>query len=89
MKVAYGAFLSAFLLAAPLSAFEVKNPQSEESRLKIELEAESAQVQQDFDTYVRNLATAARRNVDSPPEKPDRVKELQAKALNPIVLFRW
>ena len=57
--------------------------------MKIELDPEPAQIQQDFDTYVRDLATAARRDVDSPPEKKDRVKELQAKALNPFVLFRW
>ena len=89
MKAAHAVFLSVFLMSLPASAFEVKNPQREEPRLKIELEAEPAQIQQDFDTYVRDLAMAARRDVDSPPEKKDRVKELQAKSLNPIVLFRW
>jgi hypothetical protein len=89
MKVAHIAFLPVFLWALPVSAFEVKNPQREEPRLKIELEAEPAQTQQDFDNYVRELAAAARRDVDTPPEKKDKVKELQAKALNPVVLFRW
>ena len=89
MKVAHIAFLPVFLLTMPVSAFEVKNPQSEEPRLKIELEAESTQVQKDFDNYVQDLAAAARRDVDSPPEKKDKVRELQAKALNPVVLFRW
>ena len=89
MKVAHVAFLSIFLMALPASAFELKNPQREEPRLKIEIDAESTQMQKDFDNYVQELAAAARRDVDSPPEKKDRVKELQAKALNPIALFRW
>lgn len=89
MKLAHAAFFFALLPALPASAFELKNPKSEESRLKIELDPGPAQLQQDFDAYVRDLATAARRDVDSPPEKKDRVKELQAKALNPVVLFRW
>jgi hypothetical protein len=46
-------------------------------------------VQRDFDRYVQELAAAARRDMDAPPEKKDRIKELQAKAVNPIVLFRW
>jgi hypothetical protein len=89
MKVAHIAFLPVFLWALPASAFELKNPRPEQPRLKIELEAESAQVQKDFDNYVQELAATARRDVDSPPEKKDRVKELQAKALNPAVLYRW
>jgi hypothetical protein len=89
MKVADVAFLLIFLMVLPASAFELKNPQREEPRLKIEIEAESTQVQKDFDNYVQELAATARRDADSPPEKKDRVKELQAKALNPAVLYRW
>ncbi len=70
-------------------AFELKNPEREESRLKIELDAAPSQVQRDFDRYVQELAAEARRDMDAPPEKKDRIKELQAKALNPMVLFRW
>jgi hypothetical protein len=55
--------------------------------LKIELEPAASQVQENFDKYVQELAAAARRDAISPPEKPDRIKELQAKALNPIL--RW
>jgi hypothetical protein len=81
--------LVSVLNAAPLSAFELKNPEREERRLKIELEAAPSPEQQDFDKYVQELAAAARRDVDSPPEKKDKIKELQAKAVNPMVLFRW
>ena len=70
-------------------AFEARNPEREEPRLKIELDSAPSQVQHDFDRYVQELAAAARRDVDSPPEKKDRIKELQAKAVNPLVLFRW
>jgi hypothetical protein len=88
----YGCFTFALmlaLLATPLGAFELKNAQRAEPRLKIELEPVPSQLQQDFDQYIHDLAAAARRDVDSPPEKKDRFKELQAKAVNPIVLFRW
>lgn len=80
--------LVVILQATPAFAFELKNPDREERRLKIELEAPS-QLQRDFDRYVQELAAAARRDVDSPPEKKDTIKELQAKSVNPVVLFRW
>lgn len=90
MKYGFRLFaLVAILPALPAFAFELKNPEREERRLKIELEAPPSQVQQDFDRYVQELAAVARRDVDSPPEKKDRIKELQEKTLNPIVLFRW
>ncbi|MGH7853166.1 MAG: hypothetical protein ACREP3_06970 [Candidatus Binatia bacterium] len=90
MKYVYLVLALVFILrAVPASTFESKNPEREERRLKIELEAAPSQVQQDFDKYVQELAAVARRDVDSPPEKKDRIKELQAKALNPVVLFRW
>jgi hypothetical protein len=75
--------------ALPAFAFELKDPEREQRRLKIELEAAPSQVQQNFDGYVQELAAAARRDVESPPQKKDRIKELRAKAMNPIVLFRW
>jgi hypothetical protein len=89
MKYGYLVVALAFVLkAAPLSAFELKNPERE-PRLKIELEAAPSQVQQDFDKYVQELAIAARRDVDSPQERKDAIKELQTKAVNPIIVFRW
>ena len=89
MKYGFGAFaLVVILQASPALAFELKNPEREERRLKIELEAQS-HLQQDFDRYAQELAAAARRDMDSPPEKKDTIKELQAKSLNPVVLFRW
>ena len=77
------------LNAVPAAAFELKNPESEKPRLKLGLEPAPSQVQRDFDQYVQELAAQARRDVLSPPEKKDTIKELQAKAVNPIVLFRW
>jgi hypothetical protein len=71
------------------AAFELKNPQREKPRLKIELEAAPSRLQQDFDKYVEDLAESARRDAESPPEKRDTIKELQAKAVNPYTLFRW
>lgn len=90
MKYGFGIFaLAVIFQALPVFAFELKNPEREERRLKLELEAAPSQVQQDFDRYVQELAAAARRDVDSPPEKKDTIKELEAKAVNPVVLFRW
>jgi hypothetical protein len=90
MKYGSLVFALAFILKAlPAFPFEMKDPERNEPRLKIELEAVPSPVQQDFDKYVQELAAAARRDVDSPPEKKDTIKELQAKAVNPMVLFRW
>lgn len=90
MKYSFGIFVLAVILQAlPAPAFELKNPEHEERRLKLDLEAAPSQAQQDFDRYVQELAAAARRDVDSPPEKKDTIKELEAKAVNPVVLFRW
>jgi hypothetical protein len=90
MKYGFRAFaLVVILQPLPAFAFELKNPEREEHRLKVELETAPSQVQRDLDKYVQELAAAARRDVDSPPEKKDTIKELQAKAVNPIILFRW
>jgi ribosome recycling factor len=90
----YGFFVFALVLilkAIPASAFEVKNPEADERRLRIELEPVPSQVRQDFDKYVQDLAAAAQR--DATPEerarKDDAAKERQAKVVNPMVLFRW
>ena len=90
MKYGYLVFALAFILKfLPAYAFEMKDPERKEPRLKIELDVVPSPVQQDFDKYVQELAAAARRDVESPPEKKDTIKELQAKAVNPMVLFRW
>ena len=91
MKIAPIAFLPVFILFAQpaADAFELKHPHSEERRLRIELEAQPTQLQKDFDNYIQEVAAAARRDVDSPPEKKDKVRELQEKAWNPAALFRW
>ena len=89
MKYQYPVFALALVLKVlPASAFELKNSEREKPRLKIELEA-GPSVQQNFDKYVQELAAEARRDAVSPPEKKDTIKELQAKSLNPVVLFRW
>ena len=90
MRYGFRVFTIAVILQAwPVLAFEFKNPEPENRRLKIELESAPSQTQQDFDRYVQELAAAARRDVDSPSGKKDTIKELQAKAVNPVVLFRW
>ena len=77
------------LNAVPVSAFELRNPERDQRRLHIELEAAPARVQQDFDKYVQELAAAAQRDARAPATRKDIEKEQQAKTLNPIVLFRW
>ena len=89
MKYQYPVFALVLVLNVwPASALELKNPEREKPQLKIELEA-APSVQQNFDKYVQELAAEARRDALSPPEKKDTIKELQAKSLNPLVLFRW
>jgi ribosome recycling factor len=90
----YGFFVFALVLilkAIPASAFEVRNPERDERRLRIELEPVPSQVRQDFDKYVQDLAGAAQK--DATPEerarKDDAARERQAKVVNPMVLFRW
>jgi hypothetical protein len=73
--------------ALPVAAFEIKNPEPK-PRLKIEIESAPV-VQENFDRYVQELAAVARRDAESPPQKKDKTAELQAKAINPMVLFRW
>lgn len=92
MKYSYFVFALVFVLkAAPAAAFELKTPEPEERKLRIELSPVPSQVQQDFDRYVEDLAEAARK--DATPEararKDDAIKERQPKALNPVALLRW
>ena len=52
----YGLFIFAlvFILKdTPVSAFEARTPERDESGLRIELEPVPSQVQQDFDRYVK------------------------------------
>ena len=88
MKPRYFVIALALVLeAAPAGAFELRNPE-QQKRLKIEIEP-APPVQQDFDKYVRELAAAARRDAESPPRNADKMKELQARAVNPVTLFHW
>ena len=90
MKYNYLALALIFALGAtPAAAFELKSSDREKPRLKIELESAPSEVQRDFDRYAEELAAAARRDLESPPQKKDPIKDLQAKAVNPIILFRW
>ena len=88
MKTAYVFIIVAFLSGPPTAnAFELKQPDPK-PRLSLELEPASP-IQRDFDKYVEELAAAARRDAQRPRQKEDKIAELQAKAVNPIVLFRW
>lgn len=89
----YGYLLSALialLQSVPALAFELKNPPSDERRLRIELEAVPTPVPQDFDKYLQELAAAAQRDARAPATAKDREKERQpVRTVNPMVLFRW
>jgi hypothetical protein len=92
MKYGLLSFACVFVLKSiPVSAFESSVPEREEPRLRIELEAMPSPVQQDFDRYVQELATAAHK--DATPEerarKADAAKQQQPKAINPIAILRW
>ena len=79
------------LNAIPAWAFETRNPQRDEHRLRIELEAVPSPAQENMDRYVRDLAADAQK--DATPEerarKEDAAKERQVKVINPLPLFRW
>jgi hypothetical protein len=78
------------LVAVPVSAHESSNPERDQSRrLRIELEPAPISAQRDFDRYVQELAAAAQSEARLPAARKDGEKEQQAKALNPMVLFRW
>jgi hypothetical protein len=90
----YGFFIFALVYvieSIPAAAFEARTPERDERHLRIELEPVPSQVQQDFDRYVQDLASASQK--DATPEerarKDDAAKERQMKVVNPMVLFSW
>lgn len=92
MKNGFFAISLVFIFTAvPTFAFESRNPDRDERRLRIELEAIPSAVQQNFDRYVHELAAAARGDAldGEQTRKQDEARERQAKVLNPMVLFRW
>jgi hypothetical protein len=92
MKYGISTLALVFILTAvPTFAFESRDSERTERRLRIELEAVPSPVQQNFDRYVDELAAAARRDAlnGEQTRKQDEARNREAKALNPIVLFRW
>ncbi len=91
----YGFYVLALVFSSQrscrLSHLRLKNPEREESRLKIELDAVPSQVQRDFDRYVQDLAAEAQR--DAVPRHAGKArrrrKSCKRKLVNPLVLFRW
>jgi hypothetical protein len=92
MKYGISTFTLVFILTAvPTFAFESRNPERSERRLRLDLEALPSPVQQDFDRYINELAAAARRDAfyGEHARRQDEAREREAKALNPMVVFRW
>ena len=92
MKYRFLAILLVFVLwIIPASAFELKNTEKNQRDLSIELETIPAPAQQNFDSYVQDLAAAAQRDERQGEQarKDQLAKGQKLKVLNPIVLFRW
>jgi len=92
MKYSYLLFALAVILeATSAQAFEMKDPQREDRRLRVELEVVPTPPQQDFEQYVQELAASAQREAKESNSKreADAAKDKQLKTLNPLVLFRW
>ncbi len=92
MKCGYLVFVLAVILKTnSAQAFEMKDPQREDRRLRVELEFVPTPPQQDFEQYVQELAASAQREAKESNSKreADAAKEKQLKTLNPLVLFRW
>jgi len=92
MKYDYLIFALVVILETPSAqAFEMKDQQREDRRLRVELDVVPTPPQQDFEQYVQELAASAQRETKEANSKrePDAVKDKQLKTLNPIVLFRW
>ena len=90
----YGYLLFGLVLileTTPARAFETKDPQRDDRRLRIELEVVPMPPQQDFDQYVQELAASAQREAKEANSKheEDIAKSKERKTLNPLVLFRW
>ena len=91
MKYGYLVFALAVILETTSAhAFEMKDQQREDRRLRVELEVVPTQPQQHFEQYVQDLAASAQRETKEPNSKrePDAAKDKQLKTLNPMVLFR-
>ena len=92
MKYRFLAIILVFVLwTIPASAFELKNTESNQRDLRIELETIPAPSQQNFDDYVQDLAASAQRDErqEEQARKDQLAKAQKPKVLNPIVLFRW
>lgn len=83
--------LALVLYAKPSFAFESRNPERDDRRLKIELEVVPTPPQQDFEQYVQALAAASQRDAREADARREEsiAKNNQVKTLNPLVLFRW
>jgi hypothetical protein len=83
--------LALILETTSARAFEMKDQQREDRRLRIELETVPTPPQQNFDQYIQELAAAAQRDAKEPSSKreEDAAKAKQPKSFNPLVLFRW
>ena len=91
MRYGYFAIALVLILNSPARAFETKDPQRDDRRLRIELEVVPMPPQQDFDQYVQELAASAQREAKEANAKreEDIAKSKELKTLNPLVLFRW
>jgi hypothetical protein len=83
--------LALVLYATPSFAFESRNPERDDRRLKIGLEMVPTPLQQDFEQYVQALAAASQREAKEADARREEsiAKNNQVKTLNPLVLFRW
>jgi hypothetical protein len=83
--------LALVLYAKPSFAFESRNPERDDRRLKIELDVVPTPPQQDFEQYVQALAAASQRDAREAEARREEsiAKNNQVKTLNPLVLFRW
>jgi hypothetical protein len=83
--------LALILETTSARALEMKDPQREDRRLRIELETVPTPPQQDFEQYVQDLAASAQREAKESNSKreEDAAKAKQPKSFNPLVLFRW
>src|SRR6266545_6347685 len=92
MKCGYLVFALAVILeTTSAQAFETKDPQREDRRLRVELETVPTPPQQDFEQYVQELAASTQREAKESNSKreEDAAKHKQPKSFNPLVLFRW
>jgi len=92
MQYGYLVFTLALILqTTSAQAVEMKDPQREDRRLRIEVEVVPTPPQQNFDQYIQELAAAAQQDAKEPSSKreEDAAKAKQPKSFNPLVLFRW